>query len=93
MSEIDYDRIARIADKAANKAQHSLITKIVQEVLGSYGLHSAEDGQELLSFVRREMKDKKDLRKGFFGQVGGHLATAMITLLMVWAASIKGIIN
>ncbi len=89
MTEIDYDRIEKIADAAAAKAQHSLITKTVRDVLKAYGIHDPEKMQKRMIFLDKDIENTRDIRKGFFGSIGGHAATLVITLGVVWVA-IKG---
>lgn len=80
MGEIDYDRIAKIAEKAAGKAQHTIVKKTVVEVLKVYGIHDPEEMQNLIVYGKRCMEDKREMRKGFLGGLGGHLATVVVSV-------------
>ena len=92
MSEIDYDRIEKIATNAAKNAQHSIVTETVKEVLGSYGMHDPQDTQELLSYGRACRRNKQNMSRGFFSNIGGHAATALLTIGAILAA-LKGIFS
>jgi len=87
MEEKDFERIAQIANHAANNAQHSLITKAIVEAFKTYGIHSAEQMQHRMNFVDRAMSDSKAMRKGFFSGIGGHIATVVIAVTLAWGVT------
>ncbi len=90
MLEKDFQRIKEIAEDAANNAQHSLITKAIIEAFKAYGIHDPQQMQKRMVFIDKEMTDNASLRRGWFGGVGGNFATAVVTFILVWVASIKG---
>ena len=90
MAEIDYDRIEEMIDRSAKSAASEVSTDIIQKtvagVLKTHGIHDPKEMQELMVYGKRCMQDKREMRKGFFGEIGGNVATALITLLIVWIA-------
>ena len=90
MPEVDYKKIAEIANAAAENISTDLVTKTIAGVLKTYGMHDPEKTQKVMMFGEACMRDKQNLRRGFFSGVGGHLATMIISISAAIAA-IKGL--
>jgi hypothetical protein len=92
MTDIDYDKIETIVNKAAGNVSTKLITKTVAGVLQTYGIHDPEEMQKLMVYGKACMKDKADMRRGFWGGLGGHLAAIVVSVGAAIAA-MKGFGN
>ena len=93
MSDIDYNRIQKIAEEAAKNAQHSLVTKTVTEVLKAYGIHDPQQMQRRMITVDEIINNKNYISRGFWGGLGSNMATSILTLFLAWAAFAKGLIG
>lgn len=91
---VDYDRIAKIAKDASdvsfNRMEKS-IKKCVREEFDNVGMGDRDKVRRIMIFGEQCMENKQNMRRGLFTSIGGHMATAVLTLGAMWIAVKSGL--
>jgi len=87
MSEVDYDRIERIAKDASEISftrMEQTIEKCIDRKFDSMGMGNPDKVRKIMIYGEQCMKDKQNIRRGFLTGIGGHLATVVISATLAW---------
>jgi len=92
----DYERIAKIAKEASDVSftrMEKTIEKCMDRKFDSLGMGNPDKVRKIMIYGEQCMENKQNMRNGFFNGLGGHFATALITIGAVWVATTKGMFN
>lgn len=80
---VDYGRIEKIAREASEVSftrMEGIIEKCIDRKFDSMGMGNPDKVRKIMIYGEQCMSDKQNIRRGFFGGVGGHLATIVIAV-------------
>jgi len=81
---------AQEASEVSFTRMEQTIEKCIDRKFDSMGMGNPDKVRKIMIYGEQCMKDKQNLRRGFFGGVGGHLASIFIAVGAAVAA-VKGL--
>lgn len=84
MAEMTPDEFRKIVSEEANKAASAANTDIMEQtvvkVLTRFGIENPKKMNRLIVYAEDCMRNKQDMRRGFFSSLGGNLVVILIAI-------------